>query len=268
MQQILHPGEKQSLGRVKPLTQIALSVLIKEGLNQNIQATLKELMGTHISIYNDIKKILSQMYVDWLSANPMAPIIVNQTGLEVFEKMGFLESNIPEEWKQLPIDISKYIILDSPIKDWQNRPWTTEYLVENEFFPPPHDEVLVIGMTGVSILNASKIPGADTVDQLNCAEGNLSYIVPGSFNLLNRLTELYLYNNHLRSIASGTFDGLTALRILNLDGNDISSIASGVFAPLLKLNVLSLNENPKLKLNKPDELAAIKIERPEWFTAP
>lgn len=88
------------------------------------------------------------------------------------------------------------------------------------------------------------MPGADTVDELNCAEGNLSCIVPRSFNLLNRLTELYLYHNNLRSIAPGAF------------------------ASLLKLTHLSFDLNPKLNLKQPDNLAAIKIEHPEWFIAP
>jgi len=232
---------------------------IREAQDRIIEA-IKETTNPAEAIY--------KVYVSWLNQKARAPIIVNQTGLEVFQKMGFLESDIPEEWKQLLIDISKYIIPDSSIKDWQNRPWTTEYLVANQYFPPPHDGVLIIGMTGVSILDASKIPDANTVVELNCAEGSLRFIVPGSFKQLDKLTELYLFSNHLRSIVSGTFDGLSALLILNLDDNNMSSIALGAFAPLVKLNKLSLNKNPELKLKQPDNLAAIKSERPEWFITP
>ena len=60
---------------------------------------------------------------------------------------------------------------------------------------------------------------------------------------LASITQLYLYEEKIRTLKPGDFDGLTVLTTLRLDGNELSSLPEGVFDNNTALTQLFLHDN-------------------------
>ena len=424
IQLMSHAADKENTKKRDPLTlkDLALQELINQKVPKlDILETIKKIIETRVV---KPQGVIIEAYISWLNQNPTAPIIVNQTGLAVFKEMGFSESDIPEEWKQLPIDISKYVIPNSPIKDWEKRKGTLAYFLSetpviNRSYVDGVDfyisreltvldgwnlldskkdyrsisfsnnfltyfnleslaglnklEKLDLGGNQLTVLNPEAFAGLNNLKKLNLASNQLEDIsgafrplvnleelnlvnnrlntlnseafaglnnlkklnlslevvyrsgptkynkiksvsekafnqlnkleeldlggnqltflnpeafaglnnlkklnlasnqledISGAFRPLVNLEELNLTGNLLNSLDPKTFTGLANLKKLHLYSSKITEIAPGTFATLLHLTHLNLGQNPELKLKEPDNLAAIKSERPEWFIAP
>ena len=72
------------------------------------------------------------------------------------------------------------------------------------------------------------------------SSGDLSYLHPGAFNGLTRLSKLYLHENRLDRLVDGTFQGLSGVEEVWLYENEIEEISTVAFTgmPLLELLVL------------------------------
>jgi len=425
IQLMSHAADKENSKKRDPLSlkDLALQKLINQKVPQSdIVVTIKNIIETRAV---KPQEVIIEAYISWLNQNPTASIIVNQTGLAVFKEMGFSESAIPEEWKQLPIDISKYIIPNSPIKDWEKRKGTLAYFLSvtpviyrpyvqgfdfyisreltvldgwnlpdsrknyrsisfiNNFLtyfnfeslagldklekldlalnqltvlnpkafaglnnlkkldlasnqledisgafnqlvkleelnlannrlntlnsedfaglnnlkklnlslkevvyrsdPTRYNKIksisekafnqlnkleeLDLGGNQLTVLNPEAFAGLNNLKKLNLP-GNQLEDISGAFNQLVKLEELNLTGNLLNSLDPKTFTGLANLKKLHLYSSKITKIAPGTFANLTNLTHLNLGENPELELTEPDNLVAIKSQRPEWFTAP
>jgi len=270
MHPTLHPADGQSLGRVKPLTQIALSVLIEEGLkDSDTQATLEALISTRTSICNSIEKVLPMMYVHWLNANPEEPIRVKQSVLEVCRAIGISSQDVPEASHNSIVDISQFITPGGPIQNLRLRPGTIAYLVHNNLMPAPEYQIHGFCDIHLTVLDLWNIPDKKTIEHLLFTRNGLNHICictdplqelnslktlaiegnniprigPNTFCSLNNLTSLTLCRIGIQIIKSGAFKGLERLVNLNLGSNTITTIEPGAFNGLHELQALFLFHN-------------------------
>lgn len=278
MHPILHPADRKSLQQVQPLSQIALSVLIKEGLKQkNTKATLEALMSTQISIFDDIEKILSQMYIYWLNANPNAPIRVKQSVLEVCHTIGISSQEVPETSHQSIVDISRFITSYGPIQNLHLRSGTIANLVHKNEMPTPKYQIHGFSDTPLTVLDLWNIPNKEIVEHLFFTDNSLNHICictdplqelkslkrfsikgelvqrtqsnsipcifPNTFCQLNNLTFLALSKIGIKTIEPDAFNGLKKLVKLDLGFNKITTIEPGAFNGLDSLQSLLLCHN-------------------------
>ena len=101
---------------------------------------------------------------------------------------------------------------------------------------------------------------AGVTGALDLSRRNIAALKAGDFAGLTGLTELYRYNNALRSLPGGVFDELGALEILVLARNGLTTLPRDVFDELGALEVLTLGGNGLTTLPGGvfDRLAALK----------
>jgi len=115
---------------------------------------------------------------------------------------------------------------------------------------------------------ADTFTGLPSLNTLYLDYNKIKAIAANAFEGLNNLTTLWLNDNLITAFVPGTFAGLNSLAVLLLHENEITVVEPNMFAGLPGLKQLLLRDNPELKLHNPDNLAALRVERPEWFSLP
>ncbi|XP_066272051.1 immunoglobulin superfamily containing leucine-rich repeat protein-like [Branchiostoma lanceolatum] len=82
-----------------------------------------------------------------------------------------------------------------------------------------------------------------TTTSLRLQNNKLTWLLPGTFQALDKLESLELQQNKLERIDPGALDGLTALVTLDISHNQLTSLPAGVFVSLTSLQVLKAQKN-------------------------
>ena len=95
--------------------------------------------------------------------------------------------------------------------------------------------------------------------------GELSYLHPGAFNGLTRLSGLYLYENRFDAPPRGVFSPLTKLKEVWMGGSQLTTLPSGAFENPGELTLLHLYQNllselPDSLFTGLSELAQLNLE--------
>ena len=102
---------------------------------------------------------------------------------------------------------------------------------------------LLISGNELNRLQSGTFDGLESLEKLQLYNNDLTYIEGGTFRGLTRCTSLSLDKNKLTLLWSDMFEGLQSLRVLDLDSNDIFYIEAGVFVHLTKCTHLWLHRN-------------------------
>ncbi len=90
--------------------------------------------------------------------------------------------------------------------------------------------------------DVDNIGGITRLSVVNKRE-ELTALKRGDFLYLDRLVDLYLFDNRLTTLPEGVFDDIDTLRRLRLDINRLTTLPAGVFDALGRLEELRLNHN-------------------------
>ncbi|XP_078587940.1 uncharacterized protein LOC144869010 [Branchiostoma floridae x Branchiostoma japonicum] len=88
-----------------------------------------------------------------------------------------------------------------------------------------------------------------TATSLRLQDNKLTWLLPGTFQSLDKLESLDLQHNQLERIDPGALDGLTALVTLDISYNRLTSLPAGVFVSLTSLQVLKAQKNEIVEVN-------------------
>ncbi|KAI8508053.1 Slit 2 protein [Branchiostoma belcheri] len=91
------------------------------------------------------------------------------------------------------------------------------------------------------------MPGTTT--SLRLEKNLLTWLLPGTFQTLDKLESLDLQHNQLQRIDPGALDGLRALVSLDISYNKLTSLPAGVFVSLTSLQVLKAQRNQIVQVN-------------------
>lgn len=127
---------------------------------------------------------------------------------------------------------------------------------------------LAFSSNQITNVAAGAFAGLPTLESLFLDYNRVKTIGNDAFVGLSSLIELWLHGNDITDVKPNTFAGLPLLTRLWLDENKITDVEPNTFAGLPRLTQLLLINNAGLQLNDPDNLEALKAERPEWFGLP
>ncbi|KAI6653876.1 Fibulin 1, partial [Oopsacas minuta] len=102
---------------------------------------------------------------------------------------------------------------------------------------------------GNGVINRSIIGGLEKLQRFVWQSGNVTKLMPDSFNGTNMLRRLSLTGNKINELYDCTFLGLLNLEYLYLSGNDITKVGKHTFIGLESLENIYLSNNPSFPLS-------------------
>ena len=287
-------GPKRNSSKPPTLKHLALQRLLKDESfyfrpGSFIRGILKS------SVYSSPERALAGIYSAWLNLNPKAPIIIVQSARSACWWIGIDTGAFPIEWSRLTIDISPYVGPDTPIKNLRLRRGTIANAFSGQrlYIQPngsldlrkkklticdlwnnlpdekkPTIKRIVLDGNYLTKLTRDSFAGLYSLVALSVEENYLTQLPSNIFTGLALLQTIYLSKNNLKELPSNIFAGLRFLQRIYLNDNYLEQLAPNTFAGLNALIKLSLAGNEELQLNNPDNLEALKTERPEWFGLP
>ncbi|KAI6658949.1 G-protein coupled receptor [Oopsacas minuta] len=102
---------------------------------------------------------------------------------------------------------------------------------------------------GNGVIDRSIIGRLEKLEVFNWEYGNLTKLMPDSFNETNMLTHLSFVGNKINELNDCTFLGLLNLEQLDLSGNDITKVGKYAFIGLESLQIIRLSNNPSFLLS-------------------
>ncbi len=287
-------GPKRNSSKPPTLKDLALQRLLEDqSFYFRPVSVIREILES--SVYSSPERALADIYSAWLNLNPEAPIIIVQTARSACWRIGIGTGAFPIEWSRLTIDISPYVGPDTPIKNLRLRRGTIANAFSGKGLviqpngsldlrkkklticdlwnnlpdeKKPTIKRIVLDGNYLTKLTRDSFAGLYSLVALSVEENYLTQLPSNIFTGLALLQTIYLSKNNLRQLPSNIFTGLRFLQRIYLNGNYLEQLAPHTFAGLPHLTDLWLSGNPELQLNNPDNLEALKTERPEWFGLP
>ncbi|KAG5880976.1 hypothetical protein JTB14_018705 [Gonioctena quinquepunctata] len=94
-----------------------------------------------------------------------------------------------------------------------------------------------------SIVPSSAFSNFSFITILRMENINLEKLLPGAFNTLNSLKEVYLSGNNIKDLSPGIFNSLLELRILDLSRNQLKSLGRSCLSGATHLRKIDLSWN-------------------------